>query len=353
MPELSDPYSILHLPPGASRRDIRRRYRELLRDHHPDVSADPLAAHEFAATLGRAYRAALRQAAPDADTDGHADGLDPELRAAVAEADPARRPFQNTLGQARELALLGRYAEAQVVCAQAIAVDPDCAEAHRLLGAVYEGLGLRAEAAEERAEAELLERIGPAPFRHAVTSGGSDRAGLGVSGPTAALPVQRPWGLLVAGIVAGGCACAALVCGGTPQPLLGVHPGRLAFSAAAVGILVLGLCLGGRLRPIGQELGGGSGARWSRVWPGALVPLLAPLCAPLAALAHLAAVLLVIEPLGTWAALWLVVAAGVLVAGLAGQTTPLFWWVGLNALASGAILAWAAASVWAGARRAR
>jgi len=54
--ETFDPYRVLGLPVGATKQQIARRYRHLMRIHHPDVGRDPRLAHERAVQINRAYR---------------------------------------------------------------------------------------------------------------------------------------------------------------------------------------------------------------------------------------------------------------------------------------------------------
>lgn len=47
MSAVHDPYRVLGLSPGADARAIRRAFRTLAREHHPDVSTAPGAEHRF------------------------------------------------------------------------------------------------------------------------------------------------------------------------------------------------------------------------------------------------------------------------------------------------------------------
>jgi molecular chaperone DnaJ len=52
MPPARDLYEVLGLGRGASEDDIRRAYRKLAREHHPDVNADPAAEERFKEVAG-------------------------------------------------------------------------------------------------------------------------------------------------------------------------------------------------------------------------------------------------------------------------------------------------------------
>ncbi|HIE09342.1 MAG TPA: tetratricopeptide repeat protein, partial [Armatimonadetes bacterium] len=53
---LFDPYRILGVSPHASPEEIRKRYRELVKTHHPDVRPDKEKAHEEFLRIQEAYR---------------------------------------------------------------------------------------------------------------------------------------------------------------------------------------------------------------------------------------------------------------------------------------------------------
>ncbi|MBM3476791.1 MAG: J domain-containing protein, partial [Armatimonadetes bacterium] len=51
-----DPYRVLGIPVGSGEEAIQRRYRQLVRKHHPDVSSDSKKAHERFVRIQHAYR---------------------------------------------------------------------------------------------------------------------------------------------------------------------------------------------------------------------------------------------------------------------------------------------------------
>jgi curved DNA-binding protein CbpA len=63
-------YAILGLHPSADQGAVKRTYRRLIRECHPDVADDPEAAHEYAAAVTAAYEVLgdpKRRAEYDAD----------------------------------------------------------------------------------------------------------------------------------------------------------------------------------------------------------------------------------------------------------------------------------------------
>jgi tetratricopeptide (TPR) repeat protein len=340
-----DPYELLGLPPGASRPQIRRRYRELLRAHHPDVASDPASAHEYAVALGAAYRAAMRQAPAVRSPEVEDRAPDPELRRAVEDAAPWSSVPGHLLQEAEALVRRGRYVEAQVLCAEALLVDPDSAAAHRLLAAVYAGLGLAAEAKDELAEAELLERMGPAPFRPAAVAARprarearAEGAGESRGGPS--------WAWLFAGAVcAGGCLAAALGGAGPRSPWLGAPASAVGWSMGAACLIMAGWAAAGREPSPRDEVR--DALAWRGAWPVALA--LAALLWPALALFDLAVRLVGLQTLRTWLAMWSTVCGVLLLVGLTHGAAPIFWWLGGNAITLAALLGRQATSRLAGA----
>ena len=92
-----DPYRILGLPRGAPLADVKRAYRRLAKQHHPD-SAGPAAARRFIA-IQAAYEAIVRAAGTggpqrgggQAATAGGTRTADPPRDARGTADDPARR----------------------------------------------------------------------------------------------------------------------------------------------------------------------------------------------------------------------------------------------------------------------
>lgn len=70
-----DPYEILNLQPGASPADIKRQYRKLAMEFHPDKNPDPAASKYFAEYVTKAHTALTDETArKNYEKYGHPDG---------------------------------------------------------------------------------------------------------------------------------------------------------------------------------------------------------------------------------------------------------------------------------------
>lgn len=70
-----DPYEILHLQPGATSADIKRQYRKLALEYHPDKNPDPAASKYFAEYVTKAHTALTDETArKNYEKYGHPDG---------------------------------------------------------------------------------------------------------------------------------------------------------------------------------------------------------------------------------------------------------------------------------------
>jgi hypothetical protein len=106
MPEPQDHYAVLDLPRSASAAEIKRRYRELMREAHPDANAGDPAATRRAARINAAYETLgdpRRRREYDATLAGRANGKrphgvyahwaeQPDWEDIVAEHAPPKRP---------------------------------------------------------------------------------------------------------------------------------------------------------------------------------------------------------------------------------------------------------------------
>lgn len=343
-----DPFRVMGLPVGATKRDIKRRYRHLLRRHHPDVAEDPARAHESAAEIGRAYALLMDdewRARYEADLFG---GMESELEVVVERADPARSPVPELLRRARELIARGRVEDTLLTCADILLRDPDCAEAYELLGRAYQEQGRLDLSREMYDEAHRRGRVGSAPFRQAVSA----TAGK----PPEAHPPRPIWVpapvTVNHWVEAGGflCAAALLVAAhflpATPSSLLGAAPLPLLLVLAAGFALGLGLAGSGRIGTWDQELSfsiAGGGVR-TPVW--LLVVVGSVVSAGFAAVAHLVALLLADRKVHSWAWHWLTVAALAVGFALTAPLTGAFWWLGVNLLALAAAAGWLVGSLF-------
>lgn len=344
----ADPYRVMGLPVGATKREIKRRYRQLLRRHHPDVAEDPERAHQYAAEIGRAYALLMDdewRARYETDLFG---GLEPELQVVVEHADPSRSPVPDLLRRARELLTQGRVEDTLLACSDILLRDPDCAEAYELLGRAYQEQGRVDLSREMYEEARRRGRVGSAPFRQAASATAGKPAEtrpprpLWVPAPVAVNHVVEGGGLVAAAAL---LAVAHFV-PGTPSGLLGAAPIPLLLALAAGFVLGLGLSASGRIGTWDQELGffiAGGGVR-TPVW--LLVVVASVVCAPFACVAHLLALVGGERKVAAWAWLWSAVAAVALGYGLLSEVTAGFWWLGLNLVALAALGGWLLGSLF-------
>ncbi len=237
-----DPYRVLGIPVGADEAAIRRRYRELVRKHHPDVSSDSEKAHQRFVRIQEAYRTLM----------------DPqqrvrwERRAGVGAGDEAEisvdRPgthFEQLLSEGRRLLRHRRVREARDVVAAAIELNPFDAAAYRLLGDIYAAGGNMQMALELYREAKLLE--GERPRREERGAASPKRT---PPEPEPARPAIRA-PVLVVGL-AGACVClgAMAAIGFTENPSAFVAVGAAAaFLVGSAGVV------SGVVEPIDELLG--------------------------------------------------------------------------------------------------
>ena len=154
MGEEFDPYRVLGLPIGADEAAVRHRYRELVRKHHPDVSADSEKAHRRFVRIQEAYRVLMdpEQRAQWEKRAGVGTAADWE----VTVGRPGLR-FDQLLGDGRRLLRHRRLREARDAVAAAIELNPFDPGAYRLLGDIYAAGGNMQMALELYREAQLLE----------------------------------------------------------------------------------------------------------------------------------------------------------------------------------------------------
>jgi len=343
-----DPYRVLGLPVGATKREIKRRYRQLLRRYHPDVAEDPQRAHEYAAEIGRAYALLMDdewRARYEAEFYG---GLEPELEVVVERADPARSPVPELLRRARELLSQGRIEDTLLVCSDILLRDPDCAEAYELLGRAYQEQGRMDLSREMYEEAQRRGRVGSAPFRQAASAAASRPPQtrrprpVWVPPPVAVNHWVEAGGFVVAAALV---ACAHFV-PGTPSELLGTAPLRLLMAVAAGFGVGFALAASGRIGTWDQELSFfivGGGVR-TPVW--LLVAVATMVSAGFAAVAHLLALLGAERKIGAWVWFWSTLAAVAGAFAIVSEATVAFWWLGLNLVAVAALTGWLVGSIF-------
>jgi len=264
-----DPYRVLGVPVGADEATVRRRYRALVRKHHPDVSADSDNAHQRFVRIQEAYRVLM-------DPDQRARW---ERRAGfVGVAGPQvvfTRPgtrFEQRLTEARSLLRQRKLRRAHEAAAEAIELNPFSAEAYQVMGDIYLAGGRNAMAQEMYDEAKRLEgrpstrRVNPSdpiPMTPVHTPGAAR--------PAVRVPV------LVTGLV-GVAICLAFMA----MADFAARPFAFAaWGVAAAFLLGLGGAASGALEPVDELVGLASVSEPGRgAAPGALYLLVLSLLSP-------------------------------------------------------------------------
>lgn len=144
-------YEILGLPRGASAAQIKRRYKQLVRQYHPDVARDKQVAHRLFIQITEAYQALsdpVRRRAYDQT-------LDLESKAAASTAasrsqppprahaptHPPPSPVSRLIREAQWAFIHRRLHDAAARCKEAIRVDPRNAQAYAILGDIHRAQG--------------------------------------------------------------------------------------------------------------------------------------------------------------------------------------------------------------------
>ncbi len=193
MPVDSTHYEVLGVPRNADAQAIKKRYRELVRKHHPDVRSDKAEAEKRFVEIIEAYKTLvdpLKRSAYDATL--------PEVTRPVSSSnarpgsdriDPGQRTSQRRQPVSPRVALAIKEAElafirrkltlAESLCRRAISLDQTCARAHAILGDIHRAhrkyqhaineytLAVQfdpADAASREKMEKLIERINPVRF---------------------------------------------------------------------------------------------------------------------------------------------------------------------------------------------
>ncbi|MFQ6132598.1 MAG: DnaJ domain-containing protein [Armatimonadota bacterium] len=296
------PYEILGVAETATEQEIKRRYRELVRQHHPDVSQEKSAAHARFVAIAEAYRVLS-----DAETRAQVDAI---LRQAPRRRPGWRpQPVLSPLARARLRFDERDYEQALLLCAEALESTPEDPEVHLLIARIYraqgrEDLAQRAFARARRLGAPIRgsesSRVSPPPDaeraepidvpaapptrlrKGALGVGWGALAGLGALA-WMAQPGQEALGVswaVVGACIGGGSLVGALLGGhgwlgsfddelGMPVPA----PGR---TRLPVGVLVALASL--LAAPLGLVVALVAGALADRFLRGTVVALLAALC---------------------------------------------------------------------------
>ena len=136
MPRARDPYEVLGLPSSATQAEVKRRYRQLAREFHPDVADDKSQAHARFTEIARAYEVLGNpRLRADYDERFHAGSR--------AEQGARERPRGRSLlfVEAQALLIEGRYQEAARVCDKLTAARPDDPEVACLMGDIAAARG--------------------------------------------------------------------------------------------------------------------------------------------------------------------------------------------------------------------
>lgn len=128
-----DYYGVLGVPRNVTPEELKRRYRQLVRSHHPDIAADQEAAHQRFILIVEAYRTladpALRRAYDAVQS--AAPPPPPTMSEQVAEQIDDW--FRHAIHRLEESDLVGAAAQ----CRKILAIDPNHAAAQALLGDVH------------------------------------------------------------------------------------------------------------------------------------------------------------------------------------------------------------------------
>ncbi len=175
-------YEVLGLPPGATTDQIKKKYRELARQFHPDVVQDKAMGQRVFTQINQAYSvlgnperraqyngtlqsappseaAVPKAAAPQAAASTPQAAPAPRAAAAPqpAPARPASTPrspaFTEMLSRAENAIMAGKPVEARAFCVRILEADPRHVRALELLGDALVQMGRREEAAVQYRQA--------------------------------------------------------------------------------------------------------------------------------------------------------------------------------------------------------
>ena len=136
----ADLYDILGVSPDADFADIKQSYRRLVREFHPDVSADKLAAHDRFVAIVNAYKTLsdpIKREIYDRSRQREAQRVAPEY----SWKEELRQQSIDSLLTAAELYLFRGQPELAVVkCQEVLQRDPNNPHAYALLGDIYREL---------------------------------------------------------------------------------------------------------------------------------------------------------------------------------------------------------------------
>src|SRR5437763_10263057 len=154
-------YDLLGVPAHATTEEIKRRFRALAREHHPDVAADRPESHERFIRISEAHQvlsdanrraaydlmlrdrerlrqvAAYRRAAENAPRDGSAPTPPPPAETRSSRTARAQVQLEQTLRAAEAAYSLGRLRDATRLCRTILEQNQRFPAAYELLGDIY------------------------------------------------------------------------------------------------------------------------------------------------------------------------------------------------------------------------
>lgn len=159
-------YEVLGLPPGASSREIKNKYRELAKKFHPDLTQDKVLGQRIFTQINQAYRVLgdaerrsqydatltperAQPGMPTASTSGVQAAAQPQATvyatppaAAQSTLSPqAEAEVERLLGAADMAMIAGKVKEAHLICETLLGIQPDNVKALGILGDVYAQMG--------------------------------------------------------------------------------------------------------------------------------------------------------------------------------------------------------------------
>ena len=170
-------YEVLGLPPAATTDQIKKKYRELARQFHPDVVSDKAMGQRVFSQINQAYsvlgnperraqyNGALQNMAPPATATAAprttASPSAPTAAAASTVPPPPAKPvspvkaqaFVEMLSRAENAIMAGKPVEARAFCVRILEADPRHVRALELLGDALFQMGRRDEAAVQYRQA--------------------------------------------------------------------------------------------------------------------------------------------------------------------------------------------------------
>ena len=128
-----DYYAVLGVPRSVTSEDLKRRYRQLVRNHHPDVADDPDQAHERFIRIVEAYRTLSEPALRRAYDAVQATAPPPVLSRSAQVTEQLEDWFRHAVHRLEEGDLNGAAAH----CRKILSLDEHHAAAQAMLGDIH------------------------------------------------------------------------------------------------------------------------------------------------------------------------------------------------------------------------